>query len=89
MLKSPARFPQGVVPAADDGGSRPRSGKVTPMKSFACGDVVPGCDARFVCDTEDEILAAVAQHAREDHGLVTVPAELVDAVRGAIQPVLV
>ena len=59
------------------------------MKSFACGDVVPGCDARFVCDTDYEILAAVAQHAREDHGLVTVPAELVDAVRGAIQPVLV
>jgi predicted small metal-binding protein len=59
------------------------------MKSFACGDVVPGCDARFVCDTEDEILAAVAKHAHEDHGLITVPEELVDAVRAAIQPVLV
>jgi predicted small metal-binding protein len=57
------------------------------MKSFACGDVVPGCDARFVCDTEDEILAAVAAHARLDHGLTSVSAELVSAVRGAIQSV--
>ena len=59
------------------------------MKSFACGDVVPGCDARFVCDTEDEILVAVAKHAAEEHGLTTVPPELVQAVREAIQPVLV
>jgi predicted small metal-binding protein len=59
------------------------------MKSFACGDVVPGCDARFVCDTEDEILAAVASHARLDHGLTSVSAELVNAVRGAIQTVRV
>lgn len=54
------------------------------MKSFACGDVVPGCDATFVCPTEDEILAAVARHARADHGLIEVPAELVEQVRGKI-----
>ena len=59
------------------------------MKSFACGDVVPGCDARFVCDTEDQILAAVARHAADDHGLTSVPAELVGAVRAAIVPALV
>ncbi|MEV4639900.1 DUF1059 domain-containing protein [Actinoplanes sp. NPDC049548] len=59
------------------------------MKTFACGDVVPGCDARFVCDTEDEILAAVARHAAEDHGLTTVPPELVEAVRAAVRPVRV
>ncbi|MFP5368165.1 MAG: DUF1059 domain-containing protein, partial [Actinomycetes bacterium] len=33
------------------------------MKSFACGDVVPGCDARWVCSTEDEILQQVHEHA--------------------------
>ncbi|MFI7600139.1 DUF1059 domain-containing protein [Actinoplanes sp. NPDC049681] len=59
------------------------------MKTFACGDVVPGCDARFVCDTEDEILAAVARHAAEDHGLTSVPPELVEAVRAAVRPVQV
>ena len=54
------------------------------MKSFACGDVVPGCDARFVCSTDDEILVAVAQHAASGHGLTTVSDDLVAAVRGAI-----
>lgn len=54
------------------------------MKSFACGDVVPGCDATFVCSSEDEILARVAHHARVDHGLTDIPAELVDQVRSRI-----
>lgn len=54
------------------------------MKSFACGDVVPGCDARFVCSTEDELLRKVAVHARADHGLTTLPDEVVEAVRAAI-----
>jgi predicted small metal-binding protein len=58
------------------------------MKSFACGDVVPGCDARFVCTTDDEILTAVAQHAAHDHGLTTVSTELVGAVRAAITTVV-
>jgi predicted small metal-binding protein len=57
------------------------------MKSFACGDVVPGCEAHWVCDTEDDVLHAVAMHARADHGLVEVPAELVGAVRRAIRDV--
>jgi predicted small metal-binding protein len=54
------------------------------MKSFACGDVVPGCDASWVCGSDDEILVAVAHHAAEVHGLTSVPSSLVDAVRGAI-----
>lgn len=51
------------------------------MKQFACGDVVPGCEARFVCSTEEEILARVAAHAVGDHGMAEVPAEVVDEVR--------
>ena len=54
------------------------------MKQFACGDVVPGCDARWVCDTDDEVLAHVAVHAREVHGLDDIPQELVDDVRSRI-----
>lgn len=54
------------------------------MKQFACGDVVPGCDASWVCGSDDEILSAVAAHAAQAHGLMTVPAELVSAVRSAI-----
>ncbi len=55
------------------------------MKKFACGDVVPGCDAVFVCSTEEQILAEVAHHATEMHGLTEVPQELVDQVLGSIQ----
>ena len=51
------------------------------MKQFACGDVVPGCDARFVYPTEEEVLGAVAAHAAQQHGLAKVPPALVDQVR--------
>jgi predicted small metal-binding protein len=54
------------------------------MKSFACGAVVPGCDAVFTGADDDAILVAVARHARADHGLADVPAELVAQVRVAI-----
>ncbi len=57
------------------------------MKQFACGDVVPGCDATFSASTDDEILAGVAAHAAEFHGLTTVPPELVEQVRSLIVPV--
>jgi predicted small metal-binding protein len=53
------------------------------MKSFSCGDVVPGCDAHWVCDTDDEILVAVARHAAEAHGLTSISAELAGAIRAA------
>ena len=32
------------------------------MKRFSCGDVVSGCTASFVGDSDDEILALVGQH---------------------------
>jgi len=54
------------------------------MKSFACGDVVPGCEARWVCSTEDELLFTVAAHAATAHGLAEVSPELDQAVRTAI-----
>lgn len=55
------------------------------MKKFACGDVVPGCKARWVCSTDEEVLAQVAAHARHDHGLQEISDELVAAVRERIQ----
>ncbi len=54
------------------------------MKQFACGDVVPSCGRTFTAPTEDDILAAVAGHARDDHGLTDIPAGLVDQVRAHI-----
>ncbi len=50
------------------------------MKEFSCGDVVPGCAAKFSGGSNEEILAAVAAHAKRDHGLSSVSAELVQQV---------
>jgi predicted small metal-binding protein len=55
------------------------------MKTFRCGDVVPDCASTF-SGTEDEILGAVAVHARDDHGLTDISPELVASVRGAMRP---
>jgi len=51
------------------------------MKQFACGAVVPGCTATFEADDQDQILAQVADHAREAHGMDEVPDEVVEQVK--------
>ena len=55
------------------------------MKQFSCGDVVPTCTRTFVAPTDEEILAAVAAHARADHDLPDIPAHLVAEVRRHIR----
>jgi predicted small metal-binding protein len=54
------------------------------MKRFACGDVVPGCEAAFLLATEEEILVAVAQHAAGAHDLAALPVEVLEQVRSRI-----
>jgi predicted small metal-binding protein len=54
------------------------------MKRFACGDVVPGCDASWTGGTDDDVFAAVSVHAGEVHGLTELTPELSAAVRSAI-----
>lgn len=48
--------------------------------SFSCGDVLPGCAARFSADDRDELLSQVASHARLDHGVAELDPSLVAAV---------
>lgn len=55
------------------------------MKTFACGAVVPGCTATFTAETDEGILEQVARHARMDHDLPEVPAELVRQVLASIR----
>ena len=54
------------------------------MKTLACGEIMPGCDATFSGATEDEVLAQAGRHVTEDHGLVVTP-ELVEVVCGHIR----
>ena len=55
------------------------------VKQFSCGDVVPTCTRTFVAPTDEEILAAVAAHARADHGLTEIPPHLIEQVREHIR----
>jgi predicted small metal-binding protein len=50
------------------------------MKTFACGAVVPGCTATFAAETEEDLLAQVARHARDDHDLPEIPDELINRI---------
>jgi predicted small metal-binding protein len=54
------------------------------MKEFRCGELVPGCEWRIEGESENEILAEVAVHAREAHGMDEVPPEVADTVRASI-----
>jgi len=55
------------------------------MKQFACGDVVPGCSAVMRGETEAEVMAAVAAHAKKDHGMQDVPPALAAKVQSMIR----
>jgi predicted small metal-binding protein len=51
------------------------------MKQFSCGDVVPGCKAVFRAEDEAGIFGQVAEHAKHDHGMTSIPDALVHQVR--------
>jgi predicted small metal-binding protein len=53
-------------------------------KHLQCGDVVDGCKAKFVAESEDQILREVAAHAAKDHGITDVSPDMVAKVRAAI-----
>lgn len=53
-------------------------------KVVSCRDVGMDCDFVAKGDTEQEILAQCAEHARTDHGMDEIPSEVVDRVRAAI-----
>jgi predicted small metal-binding protein len=52
--------------------------------SLTCGDVMPGCAARFQAGSRDDLLSEVAAHARTDHGLDEISPEVLEQVMAAI-----
>lgn len=50
-----------------------------------CEDVTGHCDAVVRGESEEEILAQVGPHARERHGLETVPPEVAAKARASIR----
>lgn len=57
------------------------------MKRFACGDVIPGCNATFTAATEEGIFAQAVPHAAAEHGITEVTPELQATVRSLITTV--
>jgi predicted small metal-binding protein len=54
-------------------------------KTMNCRDVGPDCDFVAKGETDDEIMAKVAEHARVVHGFEEVPPELAEKAKAAIR----
>ena len=54
-------------------------------KVLRCRDVGFDCDAVVRADSDDEVLAQVAQHAARDHGLPEVGDDVVQKVLASIR----
>ena len=55
-------------------------------KRLRCGELVEGCNHEMEGETEEEVMAKAAHHAREDHGMEVTP-ELAQQVRAHIREV--
>lgn len=55
------------------------------MKVIKCRDVGFDCDAVVRAPTEEQALQMAAQHAKEAHGIDTVPPDVVEKVRGVMK----
>ena len=53
-------------------------------KTVSCRDVGSDCDFVARGNNEEEIMRQVADHARTDHNMSEVPAEMAERVRAAI-----
>jgi predicted small metal-binding protein len=54
-------------------------------KVISCRDVGMDCDFEARGETEQEIMQQCAEHARTDHGMTQIPADLAAKVRAAIR----
>jgi predicted small metal-binding protein len=52
---------------------------------IACDNVVPGCTFTASAESEDALVAKVAAHAQDAHGVTEVSPELAAKVKAAIQ----
>jgi predicted small metal-binding protein len=61
------------------------SGGPVMTKVLRCNDMMPGCDYVARAETEDELMQKAAQHAREKHGMQTVPPEVAQQIKSKIR----
>lgn len=54
-------------------------------KMVSCREVGVDCDFIAKGNTEQEVLQQCAEHARKEHGMTELPADLAEKVRAAIR----
>ena len=56
------------------------------VNQVTCADLMPGSGRAFVGEGSDavEIIAAAAEHARNDYGIVAIPPENTEGLRAAV-----
>ena len=55
------------------------------MPSFKCRDTGMACPFETKADTENELMAKIAKHASEAHGMKTIPPDMMEKVKKAIK----
>ena len=56
-------------------------------KKFSCGDVMHGCSWSATANDEQELFKKIAEHAKNDHNITSIPDEIVQKVKSKIQNV--
>jgi predicted small metal-binding protein len=51
---------------------------------LVCGDVMPGCSARFESNDRDQLMGQVAAHAADAHGISDITPDVRAAIEGKI-----
>lgn len=54
-------------------------------KVLRCGDLMPGCKAVVEGNNEAEVMAKAVEHAKKDHGMTTIPADVAAKAKAAIK----
>jgi predicted small metal-binding protein len=55
------------------------------MPSFKCSDTGMACPFETSAPTEAELMPKIAKHAREAHGMKTIPPDMMEKVKKAIK----
>ena len=54
-------------------------------KQLRCGDLMPGCNAVIEGKDEAEVMAKGAEHAKQAHGMSSIPPDIAQQVKAAIR----
>jgi len=54
-------------------------------KKLSCGDLMTGCNVVIEGKDEAEVMSKAADHAKKDHGIASMPADVAAKVKSAIK----